>query len=311
MLQGTHKSKRKWHDPTIDLHNTLGIEQSNKTASVQTMRRMIVRDKLFMKHITDLISMGEVSDIINGGIEITCVKITSDYKCVNVYWINSTNDVSSLISKEALQKCAKIVRHELSQLRIIGIVPPIQFVEDKRFATEKEVERRLATINFKDEKSEEIQLDASHTDIADQTLYMKSDTNQDSEMDESYIKLPIMRHDVLGLDHYKIMSRIISSVSKSKEAAQRRVLNINTNVDKSFCNLVSKEHDFLTQKEQSKILSDFLAAKRKKERRLHLARKLLKHEMLSNFEEEIKSDYNEPEDDYNNENSDEFDSQVQ
>lgn len=326
---------RKWHDPTIDLHNTLGIEQSNKTASVQTMRRMIVRDKLFMKHITDLMSMGEVSDIINGGIEITCVKITSDYKCVNVYWINSTNDVSSLISKEALQKCAKIVRHELSQLRIIGIVPPIQFVEDKRFATEKEVERRLATINFKDEKSEEIQLDASHTDIADQTLYMKSDTNQDSEMDESYIKLPIMRHDVLGLDHYKIMSRviylnfnfiikdkfineryfellqIISSVSKSKEAAQRRVLNINTNVDQSFCNLVSKEHDFLTQKEQSKILSDFLAAKRKEERRLHLARKLLKHEMLSNFEEEIKSDYNEPEDDYNNENSDEFDSQVQ
>lgn len=288
------------------------------------MRRIVIRDKLFMKHITDLMSMGEISDIINQDIEITCVKITPDYKCVNVFWINSTNDVSSLISKEALQKCAKIIRHELSQLRIIGIVPPIQFVEDKRFAMEREVDRRLATINFKDEKSEEIQLDISCTDITDQTLYMRSDTNQDSKMDESYIELPIMRHDVLGLDHYKIMSRviylnlnfiirdnyinekyfellqIISSVSKSKEAAQRRMLNMNTNVDKSSCNLVSKEHDILTQKEQNKILSDFLATRRKEERRLHRARKLLKHEMLSNFEE-VKSDYDEPEDDCNDE----------
>lgn len=197
---------RKWYDPMINLHNALGIEQDNKTISIQTMRRMVIRDKLFMKHITDLMSMGEVSDIINGGIEITFVKITPDYKCVNVFWINSTNDVSLIISKEALQKCAKIIRHELSQLRIIGIVPPIQFVEDKRFAMEKEVERRLASINFENKKSEEIQWDSLHTD---QTLCMKSDTNQDSEMDESYIELPIMRHNVLGLDHDKIMSRVI------------------------------------------------------------------------------------------------------
>lgn len=176
------------------------------------MRRMVVRDKLFMKHITDLMSMGEVSDIINGDIEITHVKITSDYKYVNVFWIHSNDDVSSFVSEEALQKCAKIIRHELSQLRVIGIVPPIQFVEDKRFSIEKEVKRRLTTINFEDKSvpySEQMQLDALHTDIADQALHIKLDTNHDSEIDESYIELPMMRHDVLGLDHYKIMSKVI------------------------------------------------------------------------------------------------------
>lgn len=88
------------------------------------------------------------------------------------------------------------------------------------------------------------------------------------------------------------------------------MLNINTNVDKSPCNLVSKEHDFLTQQEQKKIFSDFLATRWKEERRLYRAKKLLKHKVLNNFDEEIRSDYNEPED-YNDKNSDEFDSQMQ
>ncbi|XP_070165103.1 putative ribosome-binding factor A, mitochondrial [Polyergus mexicanus] len=316
LLHGTHKSKRKWHDPNADLHNALGNEQTNKI-SVQTKRRMVIRDKLFMKHITDLMSMGEVSDIINGGIEITHVKITSDYKYINVFWIHSNDDVFSLVSEEALQKCAKIIRHELSQLRVIGIVPPIQFVEDKRFSIEKEVKRRLTTINFEDDKSvpcsEQLQLDALHTDIADLTLHTKPDTNHDSEIDESYIELPIMRHDVLGLDHYKIMSKIVASVSKSKEAAQRRMLDINTKIDKNSCNLVSKENDFLINKEQKKIFSDFLLSRRREEKRLYRTRKLLKHKLLNNFDVEIESDYNEPENDYSDdsENSHEFDNELQ
>ncbi|KAL6422194.1 hypothetical protein ACFW04_010903 [Cataglyphis niger] len=315
LLHGTHKSKRKWHDPKTDLHNALGIEQTNKKLSAQTMRRMVVRDKLFMKHITDLMSMGEVSDIINGDIEITHVKITSDYKCVNVFWIHNNDDVSSLVSEEVLQKCAKIIRHELSQLRVIGIVPPIQFVEDKQFSIEKEVERRLTTINFENDKtmpySEQMQLDALHINIADQALHTKPDTNHDFEMNESYIELPMMRHDVLGLDHYKIMSRIMASVSKSKEAAQRWMLDTNTNIDKSFCNLVSKKNDFLTKKEQEKIFSDFLLARRREEKRLYRTRKLLKYKLLNNSEEEIESDYDEPENDYSDEDSHEFDKELQ
>lgn len=199
---------RKWYDPKIDLQNTIGIKQSNQTISAQTMRRMVVRDKLFMKHITDLMSMGEVSNIIKGDIEIIHVKITSDFKRVNVFWIHTTDNASSFVSEEALQRCAKIIRHELSQLRVIGIVPPIQFIEDKRFSTTMEVEKRLAVINLEDDKthSEPIQFDDSYTDTLDQTLHLEPDTNHSSD---SYIELPVMRHDVLGLDHHKIMSRVI------------------------------------------------------------------------------------------------------
>jgi len=160
-----------------------------------------------MQHITDMMSMGEVSDIIKEDIEITHVKITPDFKYVNVFYISN----NASLDQEALQKCARIIRHELSQLRVIGIVPPIQFVQNKQCLREKEVERRLAMINFEEDSeilSEQMQLlnisDASNVD-----QHKESIANHDFKADEFYIQLPTMRHDVLGLDHHKIMSRVI------------------------------------------------------------------------------------------------------
>lgn len=180
----------------------------NRSPSTHTVRRMTIRNKLFMEHITDQISAGEASSIINGAIEITHVEITPDFKHVNVFW-SPTCDTP--ISQEALQKCAWIIRHELSQLRIIGVVPPIQFVENKQQSIQNEVEKRLATIESDLEDfeilsySEQIELAASHID---QTL-CKEQIVDNHQSDGPHIKLPAMRHNVLGLDHHKIMSRVI------------------------------------------------------------------------------------------------------
>lgn len=164
-----------------------------------------------MEHITDMMSMGEVSDILKESIEITHVKITLDFKCVNVFWIPNNDDVS-LVDEEALQKCAKILRHELSQLRVIGVVPPIQFVQNKQYSIEKEVERRLAMINSEEDSetlSDQVQLDTSDVNSADQTFHKELVANRNSETDEFCIQLPVMRHDILGLNHHKIMSQVI------------------------------------------------------------------------------------------------------
>lgn len=160
-----------------------------------------------MQHITDMISMGEVFDIMKENIEITHVKITQDFKCVNVFYIPSNDD--ALPDQEALQKCARLIRHELSQLRIIGTVPPIQFIQNKQYFTQKEVERRLAMINFEEDSNTlcSEQFDTSDINSVNQTLHKESAAN--SEADEFYIRLPAMRHDVLGLDHHRIMSQVI------------------------------------------------------------------------------------------------------
>ncbi|KYN34317.1 Putative ribosome-binding factor A, mitochondrial [Trachymyrmex septentrionalis] len=296
---------RKWYDPSTELRSVTNINLTNTSPSMHTKRRMIIRDKLFMQHITDMMSMGQVSDIIKESIEITHVKITQDFKCVNVFYISSSD---TPIDHESLQKCAGIIRHELSQLRVIGMVPPIYFVENKLYFREKEVEKRLAMITFEEDS------ETSDVSSVDQILHKKPIVNDNSKMDEFYIQLPIMRHDVLGLDHHKIMSQITSVVSKAKKAAQIRMLDMDTSTEKS--DPVSKEVKFLTREEQRKVFSDFLIKRKREARRMKQSdgRKLLNNleEEMNNEESDYENDVDADEyidyvdDEYINEYNDNF-----
>jgi len=73
-------------------------------------------------------------------------------------------------------------------------------------------------------------------------------------------------------------------VSKAKKAAQIRMLDINTSIEKS--DRVSNEVEVLTQEEQRKIFSDFLIKKQREARRM----KQSNGRKLFNFEEEINNE---------------------
>lgn len=98
----------------------------------RSSRRVAVLNKLFMRHITDLMATGEVAgELIGRGIEISRVKVASDFTRVNVYWLakgSRHDDQTEMI----LSRNAHSLRHELSQLRIIGSVPRIEFVKGKK-----------------------------------------------------------------------------------------------------------------------------------------------------------------------------------
>lgn len=53
------------------------------------------------------------------------------------------------------------------------------------------------------------QFDTSDVSSVGETSHKESVANHNSEADEFYIQLPAMRHDVLGLDHHRIMSQVI------------------------------------------------------------------------------------------------------
>ncbi|XP_014471977.1 PREDICTED: uncharacterized protein LOC106743024 isoform X2 [Dinoponera quadriceps] len=262
---------------------------------MHTKRRMTIRNKLFMEHITDQIAMGEASDIINGAIEITHVEITPDFKHVNIFW----NHTDIPISEESLKKCAKIIRHELSQLRVIGVVPPIQFVANRQQMIKDEVEKKLAIIESDIENleilsfSEQMELANSHINQASHKI---SVVNDNPESDEPHIELPMMRHDVLGLDHHKMMTQIIVSMSKSKKAIERRMLNMNIDTDNSPCNDTSdKVADFLTKNEEKELFKEFLDKRRKEARHKYRMKQLPNQQLLDCSEEEMdhEENYNE------------------
>lgn len=151
-------------------------------------------NKLFMKNITDLMATGDMAESISGlGIEVSRVLVSQDFQNINVYWLAKANENDAAI-ETLLKKCSGHLRHELSQLRVMGEVPRIHFVKDLEFAKFVEVERILKGADLgKDDIEESI---------------------DGHPMDDRLSSLPEMRHDVLGLNHSIMMSKITQKLAK-------------------------------------------------------------------------------------------------
>lgn len=75
------------------------------------------------------------------------MRVTPDYKLVQVYWVAKGNDKDETIHK-LLTKNAGQLRHELCQLRVMGAVPKLLFCKDKTLAILNEIDRKLETADF-------------------------------------------------------------------------------------------------------------------------------------------------------------------
>lgn len=145
-------------------------------------------NNLFVEHITSLLATGEVSpEFLGMGIQISRVKITSDFSAVNVYWFASGTQRDEAI-EELLKKTGGHLRHLLSQLRVIGMVPPIHFFPDKTFSKLQEVEGLLDKCN--------VSLTTPHSqeELVEDTFVA----------DEAFL----MTNDILGVNHSRIMEGV-------------------------------------------------------------------------------------------------------
>ncbi|PNF16398.1 hypothetical protein B7P43_G10510 [Cryptotermes secundus] len=222
-------------------------------------RRTAVLNKLFMRHITDMMASGEVaSEILGRGIEISRVKVAPDFNKVNVFWLargtENDEDVEKILKKSAGQ-----LRHELSELRVMGVVPYIEFVKDKQYAKIAEVDRILETADFGEGY---IPLNVGHqfkSEFTLQTLLSPEIKSHIEELEEKIPEppLPPMRMDVLGLKHEEIMNKIKMAVKKS-QAPHRHQLGVpltsSTNSEPAWQNPEDANHDitFNLKKEEFK-----------------------------------------------------------
>ena len=195
----------------------------NKIVPTHRTRRAEVLNKLFMKHITDLMATGEVApQLLGRGIDISHVSVTSDFKHLNVFWYSKDDKTGDESTESVLRKCGGHLQHELSQLRVIGIVPPIRFVKNKYLSVVNEVENRLSSIDFGEDfvptrplpKSNEPIIftklpSTTKSEIIDLNVTKQS---EDDDEENFQVDLPQMRHDVFGLDRHMIVKKVIFSL---------------------------------------------------------------------------------------------------
>jgi hypothetical protein len=146
-----------------------------------------------------------------------------DFKAVNVFWLANSDD-KDIIVQEILNSIAGPMRHELSQLRLMGEVPRIYFVRDNKYSKAIEIDSILKTCDFGEDFTP-----------TDPTLFLRKepaiemqlsdeirkkieeiDENLEAEVEEN--ELPKMKNDIFGLDHDRIMKKISTNIDKTKRA---------------------------------------------------------------------------------------------
>lgn len=204
LLFGKNKGKRGWYNTPSQstLNQFSSVKSLSNPMGVQkhTNRRITVLNSLFMKQITDLMATGAMAESITGlGIEVSRVLVAQDFATINVYWLAKGGEDDVAI-ETLLRKCSGHLRHELSQLRVMGEVPRIIFVKDLEFAKYVEVERILKGADMGQHDNDD-------------------EVSEDGHLPESMLEqLPEMRHDVLGLPHNVIFSKIQEKLKVTKVA---------------------------------------------------------------------------------------------
>ncbi|XP_035900479.1 putative ribosome-binding factor A, mitochondrial [Anopheles stephensi] len=205
LMNGSSTKKKRYYDETNDrgpkLMPTKSLASSNRQGK-ESNRRIAVLNKLFMKNITDLMATGSfASDLYGYGIQISRVRVAPDFREASIYWF-STNLNKDVKIDGILRPLSSRLRHELSQLRLMGEVPQLTFVQDKRYYVESLLNSLLK------------QADYGEDGVADEQEQL--DLQQGCE--EQRLREPDMKHDILGLDHAQIMNRIRQSVDKTNKA---------------------------------------------------------------------------------------------
>lgn len=209
LMIGKRKSKEYFYDSNQSQTlraKTLVSNTKNVSAKVTT-RRATVLSKMFMRHITDLIATSELAKELSGfGLEITGVRICQKYHGLNIFWTaTSTEDFDGVQLK--LNSMSKSLRHDLSQMQLMGNIPHITFIRDQKLSYYGELDVLISKADYGEDYTPGYRRTRINDDFKSQSI---EDINNSP--------LPPMRHDVFGLNHSLIMGHVKQNLAKSRKA---------------------------------------------------------------------------------------------
>ncbi|CAH0764336.1 unnamed protein product [Diatraea saccharalis] len=255
---------RQWYPAqSTDIDTLPSVKSLSKTKyepGKRANRRVAMLNKVFMKQITDLMSTGTVSmDIVGRGIEISKVQVTPDYQSVRVFWV-CKGTATDEETESVLKRTSGILRHELSTLSVMGQVPYITFVKDKQEANVVELDRILSVADYGDDYE---QTQIGHLLKTEFTLNTRLSEEMKAKIKQLEAEIPLeddpvpeMTHNVYGLDHDKILSRLVAARKKIRDAWDNVDVNGDNTVISYRSSAVKPVEDNLSN--QREELADFL-----------------------------------------------------
>nr|XP_010959877.2 putative ribosome-binding factor A, mitochondrial isoform X1 [Camelus bactrianus]XP_045377928.1 putative ribosome-binding factor A, mitochondrial isoform X1 [Camelus bactrianus]XP_045377930.1 putative ribosome-binding factor A, mitochondrial isoform X1 [Camelus bactrianus]XP_045377934.1 putative ribosome-binding factor A, mitochondrial isoform X1 [Camelus bactrianus]XP_045377939.1 putative ribosome-binding factor A, mitochondrial isoform X1 [Camelus bactrianus]XP_045377942.1 putative riboso len=162
--------KKFWYEgPSLGSHLTYKpsqleslVKSTSKRARKEDHVRLRALNGLLHKALTGLLCTPEVSqEVCDLNVELSKVSLTADFSACRVSWKASLSAAQNAHTEAVLQRSAAHMRHLVMSQQILRNMPPIVFVQDKKYAAVAEVDRLLAVADFgpRDEKEELVQDD--------------------------------------------------------------------------------------------------------------------------------------------------------
>lgn len=291
LMTGKRKPFYKWEDTTTPKRPSILEETSTKRPTKITARRAVVLNKMFMRHVSEIMADGPTGlELSQLGFVITQVKVCQHYHGLNIHWTATATDDFDMVDQK-LESIKKSVRHQLHQMQLMGNVPHITFVRDFQLSYLDELQAVISKADYGDDYVPGPKKRTN--DKSDFDVHGGNIGQTDQEMEEAEMKrtssLPPMRLDVFGVDHARIMGRIKQSMAKSKQAwiAYDKRMSSETNSAQPFTistsfESIRQEHE--SSKVNEQLLKEFLV-KRKQLRKQNRAEEIDANKSL--FMEEL------------------------
>ncbi|XP_055542981.1 uncharacterized protein LOC129728559 [Wyeomyia smithii] len=222
LMHQPNKNKQKWY---ADKNSTIP-NSFVKVEGRESHRRLAVLNTLFMEQITNLLSTGEHSEeLLCYDVQISRVKVSIDFHSIHVFWF-SRDEVNEEQIEKILKSVSGSLRHELAQLKLIGLVPKLVFMKDKAYNLMNRLDYVLKQADDGECKNHEPVLSLKN----DTEFYTKLSPEVRKEIYqlekkscETLESIPIMRNDVYGIDHATIVKNIKQTLKNRHARTSERL----------------------------------------------------------------------------------------
>lgn len=252
---------------------------ASKIRPHQTQKRIAVLTKVLTSYITDLIFNGDVGpELLETEIEIHDIEVAANVNVIRIYWshkdMNDENIGAEL--EEMVVKAGLELRNKLSQLNVIGMVPPVVFIKYKYSWLEQEVNERLRTADYGPDHNEQTYKDAATRTVTYQPAGEGEKADVECANNEFSATFPVMTHNVMGVSHSKIMSKIKLAMEKSHKATKDKDVLVQLRNDINAMQPAKYSKILEKQQKQQEDFTEYIN-KVKKEQKIKRKPSRLKH----------------------------------
>lgn len=211
------KEKLSSPQPTIHSGKPRFLSNTEGLTTDYITRRQIVLNRHFTEIISDVLANNLQKDLIDMGINITSIETKAWNKGIDVYYsmdkqVNEStqSELNSLISK---------LRYAITERRLIGRTPMINFVYDDAYALQQNLNRVLQ-MTEKHDPDLEVSVMKSSLDQLQKT--QKMNKKIESEFNTNRFSAPgDMSNMMLGLNYPELHNEVTAKLERGRAQSSR------------------------------------------------------------------------------------------